>query len=85
MSLTSHQIGETHHCKADNVSLGAGLARTTGATREEAESKTIARAKELLGRTQTSRSLSFIWPRMNADQSELRSAFIYGRFLKQQL
>jgi hypothetical protein len=51
VNLTSYQIGETFHCKADNVSPGAALARTTGATREEAEDKAIARAKELLGRT----------------------------------
>ena len=51
VNLTSYQIGETYHCRADNVSPGAGLARTTGANREEAEEKAIARAKELLGRT----------------------------------
>jgi hypothetical protein len=51
VNLTTYQIGETYHCKADNVSPGAGLARTTGATREEAEEKAIARAKELLSRT----------------------------------
>ena len=51
VNLTSYQIGETYHCRADNVSPGAGLARTTGSSREEAEEKAIARAKELLGRT----------------------------------
>jgi hypothetical protein len=51
VNLVTYQIGEVFHCKADNVSPGAGLARTTGATREEAEEKAIARAKELLGRT----------------------------------
>jgi hypothetical protein len=51
VNLTTYQIGEVFHCRADNVSPGAGLARTTGATREEAEEKAIARAKELLGRT----------------------------------
>jgi hypothetical protein len=51
VNLVSYQIGETFHCKADNVSPGARLARTTGVTREEAEEKAIARAKELLGRT----------------------------------
>lgn len=51
VNLTTYQIGETYHCKADNVSPGAGLARTTGATRQEAEDKAMARAKELLGRT----------------------------------
>jgi hypothetical protein len=51
VNLTTYQIGEVYHCKADNVSPGAGLARTTGASRQEAEDKAIARAKELLGRT----------------------------------
>jgi hypothetical protein len=51
VNLTSYRIGDTFHCRADNVSPGAGLARTTGATREEAEEKAIARAKDLLGRT----------------------------------
>jgi len=51
VNLTSYRIGETFHCKADNVSPGAALARTTGASRQEAEDKAIARAKELLGRT----------------------------------
>jgi hypothetical protein len=51
VNLTSYRIGETFHCKADNVSPGAALARTTGATRQEAEDKAIARAKELLSRT----------------------------------
>lgn len=51
VNLASYKIGETYHCKADNVSPGAGIARTTGTTREEAEQKAIARAKELLART----------------------------------
>jgi hypothetical protein len=51
VNLTSYRIGDTFHCKADNVSPGAALARTTGSTREEAEQKATARAKELLART----------------------------------
>jgi hypothetical protein len=51
VNLTTYQIGEVFHCRADNVSPGAGLARTTGATREEAEEKAVARARELLSRT----------------------------------
>jgi hypothetical protein len=51
LNLVSYKIGDTYHCKADNVSPGAGLARTTGATREEAEEKAIARAKERLRQT----------------------------------
>jgi hypothetical protein len=51
VNLTTYKIGETFHSKADNVSPGAALARTTGATRKEAEDKALARAKELLSRT----------------------------------
>jgi hypothetical protein len=51
VNLTTYRLGETFHCKADNVSPGAALARTTGATREEAESKALKRAEDLLGRT----------------------------------
>ena len=51
VNLTSYRLGNKFHCKADNVSPGAALARTTGATREEAEAQAIARAEELLSRT----------------------------------
>ena len=51
VNLTSYRIGETFHCTADNVSPGASLARTTGKTREEAETKAIERATEHLSRT----------------------------------
>ncbi len=51
VSLASYRTGATWHCKADNVSPGAALARTTGATREEAEEKALKRAEELLSRT----------------------------------
>jgi hypothetical protein len=51
VSLTSYRIGETFHCTLDNVSPGATLARTMGATREEAEEKAVARATERLERT----------------------------------
>ena len=49
--LTSYRIGDTFHCHVDNVSPGANIARTTGATREEAERKAIERATEGLLRT----------------------------------
>jgi hypothetical protein len=50
--VTTYRLGAEWRSKADNVSPGAALARTTGATREEAEEKALARARELLGRTQ---------------------------------
>ena len=49
--LTTYKLGDVYHCKADNVSPGAALARTSGATREEAEQKALDRARQLLSRT----------------------------------
>ena len=51
VNLSSYRLGAEWHCKADNVSPGAALCRTTGGTREEAEQKAIQRAEELLKRT----------------------------------
>ena len=49
--LATYQLGDTFHTTADNVSPGAWLARTNGPTREEAEEKALARARQLLART----------------------------------
>jgi hypothetical protein len=49
--LTSYKIGSEYVCVADNVSPGATLARTSGATREDAEHQAVERARELLART----------------------------------
>jgi hypothetical protein len=51
VKLTCYKLGDVYHCKADNVSPGAALARSTGATREEAEQKALDRARQLLART----------------------------------
>ncbi len=51
LKLTSYQLNGIWHAKADNVSPGAWLARTTGETREAAEEKALERAEELLSRT----------------------------------
>jgi hypothetical protein len=51
VNVSSYRLGAEWHSKADNVSPGAALARTVGATREEAEGKALARAEELLSRT----------------------------------
>jgi hypothetical protein len=51
VNLTSYRLGEVFHCKADNVSPGAWLARTTGATRQEAEQKALDRVRLLLSST----------------------------------
>lgn len=49
--LTTYQLGGKFHCKADNVSPGANLARIVADSREDAEAKALARATELLSRT----------------------------------
>ena len=49
--LTTYRLGDTWHCKADNVSPGACLARIAGAGKQEAEQKALERARLLLGRT----------------------------------
>ncbi len=51
VNLTTYQLGEKWHTKADNVSPGAALARVVADTREDAESRALARATELLART----------------------------------
>ena len=49
--LTSYRLGEIYHCKADNVSPGASLARSSASTRDEAEAQVLERARQLLART----------------------------------
>ena len=51
VNLTTYLLGGKWHTKADNVSPGASLARIVADTREDAESRALARAKELLSRT----------------------------------
>jgi hypothetical protein len=55
VNLTSYKLGLEYHCQADNVSPGASLARTTGATREEAEQKALEKAARLLAGTRRMR------------------------------
>lgn len=49
--LTTFKLGDKYHCTADNVSPGANLARIQADTKEQAEQRATARARELLGRT----------------------------------
>jgi hypothetical protein len=51
VNVSSYRMGAEWHAKADNVSPGAALARTTGRTREEAEDRVLKRAEELLATT----------------------------------
>ncbi len=51
INVTSYQLGDRYYCTVDNVSPGAWIAKTEGATREEAEKKALDRATELLAKT----------------------------------
>lgn len=51
VNISSYRAGAEWRAKADNVSPGAALARTAGATREEAEELALRRAETLLHRT----------------------------------
>lgn len=51
VNLSTYELDGKWHCKADNVSPGAGLARVVADSKEDAENKALARAKELLSRT----------------------------------
>ena len=51
VNLTSYRLGAEWHAKADNVSPGASLVRIVAETREDAETRALARARELLSRT----------------------------------
>lgn len=52
VKLTSYRVGDKYVCQADNVSPGASLARFSAASREEAESQAISKARHLLSKTQ---------------------------------
>jgi hypothetical protein len=50
--LVSYKLGDVYICQADNVSPGACLARISAASRDDAESQAMAKARKLLSRTQ---------------------------------
>ena len=47
--IRSYQLGDAYICTVDNVSPGAVIARSTAATRMEAESEALAQAKAAMG------------------------------------
>ena len=51
VNVTSYKLGDLYYCKIDNVSPGAWLTRTQAATREEAETAALEKAKHLLSKT----------------------------------
>lgn len=51
LRVTSYQLGDKFLCTVDNLEPGAWLARAEGSSRQDAEEKALARARELVGRT----------------------------------
>jgi hypothetical protein len=50
INIVTYRLGDTYHCKVDNVSPGAIVARGKGKTREEAE-QAVEVARERVART----------------------------------
>ena len=51
VNITTYRLGDEWYCKVDNVSPGAWLARTKGASREAVEKDAIGRARGHLSKT----------------------------------
>ena len=51
INVVSYRLGERFFCTIDNVDPGARLARGEGATREEAESHALEKARRYLSQT----------------------------------
>ena len=51
INIVSYRLGDRYHCKVDNVSPGAVVARRDGSTRAEAEQTAVAIARERVGQT----------------------------------
>jgi hypothetical protein len=51
VNLASWRLGGVWHCRADNVSPGATLARMEGDSKEDVERRALEKARELLART----------------------------------
>jgi hypothetical protein len=51
VNLSTWRLGAVWHCRADNVSPGATLARMHGDSKQDVESRATDRARELLART----------------------------------
>ncbi|MBI2820994.1 MAG: hypothetical protein HYX74_02100 [Acidobacteria bacterium] len=53
LRVTSYKLGSRYICTVDNVDPGATLARAEAATREEAESNALSKARHMVGKTRT--------------------------------
>lgn len=52
INIVSYKLGERYLCEIDNVDPGARIARSEGATPEEAEARALEMARARLARTQ---------------------------------
>ena len=51
VTIETYKLGDVYHCSIANVDPGARFARADGSTREEAESRAIAKATKYLQQT----------------------------------
>jgi hypothetical protein len=51
VTIETYKLGDVYHCAIANVDPGARVARSDGATREEAESRAIEKATRYLAQT----------------------------------
>ena len=52
VKITSYKLGTVYHATVDNVSPGAWIAKTRGATKQAAETTALEHARRHLERTQ---------------------------------
>lgn len=52
-SIETYKLGDVYHCTISNVDPGARIARADGPTRDEAETRAIAKATKYLAQTRT--------------------------------
>ena len=51
IAIETYKLGDVYYCSIANVDPGARIARAEGPTREEAESRALAKAERYLGQT----------------------------------
>lgn len=53
--VVSYRLGDRYHCKVDNVSPGAVIARAEAATQDEAERLAVEQARQEIAKTRVMR------------------------------
>ena len=51
ISVETYRLGDVYHCTISSVDPGARFARADGATKDEAESRALAKAERYLAQT----------------------------------